>query len=306
MKTSKIPLIGLERFKEHLEYVTYIDDDIAVLDSLSKMLIADEEDIIKLDCFMIVFCQEGKLTLNINGQDFILQKDHCALLPPTSILRRLEQQHPYSVKISAASQKFLREFLAMTKETWDVTHFLLNNPIHPIKPANSYKMYLYKELLLTLFQEETNNYSKQTRRFHFAGMFCEMMAVLSKMIPENKHLEINRNRSSFIVRDFLELVNGDNGSHRSVNYYADRLCYSPKYLSSTIKQITGKTPLQIINGHAIKEIKYKLKHSEMTIKEIADYFEFPNPSFFGKYVKNHTGLSPLQYRLSGSGKTKKG
>ena len=94
------------------------------------------------------------------------------------------------------------------------------------------------------------------------------------------------------------MVNADDGSHRSVAYYADKLCYSAKYLSSTVKQVTGKSPLQIINEHAIKQIKYKLKHSEMSMKEMADYFDFTNPSFFGKFVKGHTGMSPMQYRYS--------
>ena len=105
------------------------------------------------------------------------------------------------------------------------------------------------------------------------------------------------NRSIIIARDFIQMVNADNGSHRSVSYYADRLFYSPKYLCTIVRQVTGKTPIQIINEHAIKEIKQKLKNSDLSIKEIADYFDFSNPSFFGKYVKNHLGISPLQYRL---------
>jgi AraC-like DNA-binding protein len=128
-------------------------------------------------------------------------------------------------------------------------------------------------------------------------MFCEMMAALNKQIPEHERSEVNRNRSIIIARDFIQMVNADNGSHRSVSYYADRLFYSPKYLCTIVRQVTGKTPIQIINEHAIKEIKQKLKNSDLSIKEIADYFDFSNPSFFGKYVKNHLGISPLQYRL---------
>ena len=129
-------------------------------------------------------------------------------------------------------------------------------------------------------------------------MLCEMMANLNKMVPDEKRKDINHNRAIVITRSFLELVNADDGSHRSVNYYADRLCYSPKYLSSIIKMVTGKTPLQIINENAIKQIKFKLRHSDISMKELADLFDFPNPSFFGKFVKIHTGMTPMQYRQS--------
>lgn len=99
-------------------------------------------------------------------------------------------------------------------------------------------------------------------------------------------------------RKFLERVAEDDGTHRSVTYYADLLCYSAKHLSTVVKKISGKAPLSIINEHAIEQIKYELKHSDMSIKEIADHFDFVNPSFFGKFVKQHLGMSPLQFRNS--------
>jgi AraC-like DNA-binding protein len=262
------------------------------------MMKADEE-LAKIDCFMIVFCQEGNITLNINGNQHSLKKDFCAILPPGTIVRKIACKQPYVVKIAAASVSFLTEILNSSKETWNIIHFLYYNPIHPIQKANSYKLYLYKELLITLIQEQPHAYSKQTRRFHFAGMFCEMMVLLNQMIPKDYEAQtLDKNRAAVIARDFIELVNSDNGMHRTVSYYADRLCYSPKYLSATVKQITGKSPLQIINAHAIKQIKYKIKHSQMSMKELADYFEFTNPSFFGKFVKMHIGMSPMQYRIT--------
>lgn len=297
MKTENLPLIGLERFKQHHEHITYMDDNIAVVDSLNEMM-ETNENAIKLDCFMLVFCVKGSITTHINGKKHTLQKDHCAILPPNSILRRITRSEQYTLKIVVASKSFLSDILSMKKTTWDIIHYLYHNPVHSVKPKMSYKMYLYKELMITLVQEEPHVYSRKTRRFHLSGLFCEMMAELHKLIPNEERLEVNLNRSVFIARDFMEMVNADDGSHRSVAYYADRLCYSAKYLSTTIKQVTGKTPLQIINEHAIKEIKYKLKHSNMSMKEIADYFNFANPSFFGKFMKQHIGMPPLQYRNS--------
>ena len=229
MKTNKLPLIGLEHFKKHPEHIVYMDENIAVIDSLTQMIDINEK-VIKLDCLMLVFCQEGNISININEKEYILQKDYCAILPPRTIVRNMDFNQNYNLTVAAASQSFLSEVFIFNKETWNIFHYLYYNPIHPIKASSSYKMYLYKELLMTLIQEESHAYSKQTRRFHFAGMFCEMMAILNKMVPDNIQLKINRSRSVFIVRDFIEMVNADDGSHRSVSYYADRLCYSSKHL----------------------------------------------------------------------------
>ena len=235
---------------------------------------------------------------SINGHQHLLQKDHCAILPPGTIIRPHLSNTSHTIKVVAIEQSFLADTLSLTKETWDVMHYLYKHPIFPINRTASYKMYLYKELLLTLIQEDPHAYSKQTRRHHLRGMLCEMFALLNQLVPEHIRKDINRTRSTYIVRNFIEMVNADDGSHRSVSYYADRLCYSAKYLSSIVKSITGESPLQIINKHAIQQIKYRLKHSSLSIKEIADSFDFVNPSFFGKFVKTHTGMSPQQYRTS--------
>lgn len=296
MKTNKLPLIGFERFKKYPEYIIYLDDNIAVLDNISSIM-ETNETASKMDCFMVAFCQEGSLNVQINGKNYQLDADYCAILPPGTIIRKMNSGESYVLKIAVASQDFLNDILSPSNDTCNVIRYLYNNPIFPISPKESYKMYLYKELLINLVQEVPHAYSKQTRRYHFAGMFCEMMAALNKQIPEHERSDVNRNRSIIIARDFIQMVNADNGSHRSVSYYADCLFYSPKYLCTIVRQVTGKTPIQIINEHAIKEIKQKLKNSDLSIKEIADYFDFSNPSFFGKYVKNHLGISPLQYRL---------
>lgn len=296
MTKENIRAINIESFKEIPHSIIYTDNNIAILDNITQFTLKHEKEV-KLNCMIICFCEEGKISCQINHRKYILSKDYCAILPPGTIISCGEDSFS-SAKIVAVSQSFLEEIICFNKETLNIIHYLYNNPIQPTGQATSYKIYLYKELLLTLIKEESHVYSKQTRRLHFAGMICEMFALISKKIPTKEKIETNRERTASIVHDFMVAVNTDDGSHRSVKYYADRLCYSAKYLSYSVKQATGKTPLQIINAHAISQIKHKLRYTNMSMKNLADYFNFPNPSFFGKFVKTHTGTSPLQYRLA--------
>lgn len=297
MKAEKIKVITIEDFKDYPELIVYMDENIGILNGFN-VIIQKNHDIAKLGCMLIAFCEEGEIMCSINGHQYLLQKDYCVILPPGTIICPHHSNTSHTIKVVVIEQSFLTETLNPTKETWDVMHFLYKSPIFPINRTASYKMYLYKELLLTLIKEDPHAYSKQTRRHHLRGMICEMFALLNQLVPEHIRKNINRTRSTYVVRDFIELVNADDGSHRSVSYYADRLCYSAKYLSTIVKEITGETPLQIINKHAIQQIKYRLRHSSLSIKEIADSFDFANPAFFGKFVKTHTGMSPQQYRIS--------
>ena len=127
-----------------------------------------------------------------------------------------------------------------------------------------------------------------------------MMAAIYKYsdtkLENEEEPETGIKRASYVFKCFIMEVSKDNGFHRSVSYYADRLCYSPKYVSFVVKQVSGRTALEWINDSAIEQIKYQLKHSDKSIKEIADDFNFSNLSFFGKYVKKHLGVSPTKYR----------
>ena len=71
---------------------------------------------------------------------------------------------------------------------------------------------------------------------------------------------------------------------------------TPKYLSYACKVASQKTALKWIHDYTTENIRYMLKHSEKSIKEISDELNFPNISFFGKYVRAHFGMSPREVR----------
>lgn len=102
--------------------------------------------------------------------------------------------------------------------------------------------------------------------------------------------------SSYIFQRFLKELYADNGYHRSVIYYAEKLCCSPTYLSRLIKKHSGKKALSLINEYAVERIALELEYSEKSIKEIAMEFDFPNISFFAKYIRKHLKLSPTEFR----------
>lgn len=103
-------------------------------------------------------------------------------------------------------------------------------------------------------------------------------------------------QSDYIFNNFMEAVTADKGRHRTIGYYAEMLCYTPKYLSTIVKKVCGKNALTLINDNAIEHIIAELKYSDKNIKQIAFDFNFSNNSFFSKFFKMHTGISPTEYR----------
>ena len=104
------------------------------------------------------------------------------------------------------------------------------------------------------------------------------------------------NRGEEIVKRLVQYIIKHYINERSVSFYADLLHVSPQHLSTTVNKVTGKTVTDIIAKLVITDAQAKLKSTDMTIQEIAYSLNFPDISFFGKYFKRYTGMSPKQYR----------
>lgn len=134
-------------------------------------------------------------------------------------------------------------------------------------------------------------------------------AIIIRFILSAFTLELNRiftareksdrskiSRQEDILWKFLTLLKQYHKEERTVNFYADKMCISPKHLSSVIKQMSHKTAHEIIADFVTMTAKRLLKATTMSIQEISDELNFANQSFFGKFFKQNTGQSPSAYR----------
>lgn len=113
----------------------------------------------------------------------------------------------------------------------------------------------------------------------------------------NSSFVANSNNDIMAAR-FISLVNDNYRSQHRLEFYANQMCITPKYLSAIIKTVTGHTAGQWICIFLIGEAQNLLTNSTLSVAEIADKLGFTNQSFFGKFFKHHTGKSPLAYRLN--------
>ena len=115
------------------------------------------------------------------------------------------------------------------------------------------------------------------------------------MLSSNNH-ETHKTDSHF--QRFLDLLHATDVKRRKVESYANELCISPKYLTAVCKKNSGKTANEWITEHVLEDIRYYLKQTDLSLKQICDRLGFPNQSFFGKYVKDHFGMTPMEFRNS--------
>lgn len=124
-----------------------------------------------------------------------------------------------------------------------------------------------------------------------AALLTDLKAIYKKDSSNRK-----MSRKETILHQFIDLVNEYGLKEHNQKFYADRLCISPSHLGFVVKQASGETVMSWIDRNIIMHAKSMLKYSDKMIFEIADELNFPNPSFFNKFFKRHTGMTPKEYR----------
>lgn len=119
--------------------------------------------------------------------------------------------------------------------------------------------------------------------------------VLKESELQSKH---PHTRQEELFGRFINEVEAHYRKKRSVKYYADLLCISPKYLSSVIYKVSQRLAGEWIDDYVILEAKTLLKSGRLSIQQISEQLNFPNQSFFGKFFKRYAGMSPKEYKNS--------
>jgi AraC family transcriptional regulator, transcriptional activator of pobA len=154
------------------------------------------------------------------------------------------------------------------------------------------------EFLETLFRkgideiEKRDDYSIDLLR-SVLDLILTSCAVLYKT-DENM---LSKGRGHIVVKKFFQMVEENFQKNLTVNEYAGKLAITPNHLTQTVNQLTGKTSSQIIKSKQVLEIKRLLVHTNLSVTEIAIRLNFPDQSYFTKFFKRETGISPLQYRV---------
>ena len=108
---------------------------------------------------------------------------------------------------------------------------------------------------------------------------------------------VDPSHSAELFTRFIALVNAHCRREHQLAFYADRLCLTQRHLGVVIKQVSGVTAKEWIDRALIAEAKVMLQHTDKTVVQIADALNFANPSFFSKFFKRLTSLTPLEYRM---------
>lgn len=256
----------------------------------------------KIDCLSVFFCTGGQAEMNVNFSNVRMTENSLLVLSPDNLIELKNTSH---FQMRCYAMFLSRDFMNMLSIDNNAYDFRNVKPestaLINLDHRRSELMRKYFELLQ--LTSECNAgiddvYSISIMRSFVTALIYQLMQVANSQGAPRESAGGKMAKKSYYVRDFMKLVAENFREQRSINFYADRLYISSKYLSLIIKEATGYTATDWIDHYVTMEAKNLLRFSGRNIQQIAYDLNFHNQSSFGKYFKHQTGMSPSQFRKS--------
>lgn len=250
-------------------------------------------DPLRIDALMMMLFTEGSGKISVDLKEYEVGVDSMMILNPHNYISIRDCTPDVSGKVLFISHKAVENILP---KLTDLLPVIVYNRNMPVRQLNADEV----EWMSGIFRLIRSKLEGKPTKFMMPKLYGILQAALYEIMDINIAGQANdktmRSRKEELMAKFILAVMEDCTRHRKVEYYADRLCITPKHLSAVVKEISGMTAGKLIDNYVVLEAKMLLKNTDLTIQEIAARLNFPNQSFFGKYFKHSTGLSPSEFR----------
>ena len=277
---------------EDLAPVDYKDDEVAFYTDIKKLPLKDGR--VRTDMYVLLACIKGRMHLDKNAIPYTLKANELLVCRPTEIIDQIMISPDFEGCLLCLSQGLTFTRVSQS-DLWNRAFYLLKNPHISISSENLRLLNLYGDLLQTKARMKRNPFHKEIIISIVRAVLYELLGGIDDSRMGLRTSTAPRQRE-VIFKRFLELLSGSAVKPRNVTWYAKQLCITSKHLSTVCKQVSGKTAFEIINDNVMRDIRYWLKNTDLSIKEIAFRLKFPSISFFGKYCRSHFGMSPMALR----------
>ncbi len=285
--------VGVSAIEQHFHDIGYSDDDIILLNNIKEL---EQTMIVRVQMNAILFCLGGRLQFDVDNETYTLTEGKVFACHSKAVISNIMSSNKYSCKVLLFTDKALQYLLHSDVVLWNKALYIQKIRIFSLTEDEIKRGLIYEQLVRSRINRNSQ-ISRTIIHTLFSAVlleFCEMMfSRIDKDAVPNIKL-----RSKEIFHRFIDLLSQETAKKHSVAYYAEKMYITPKYLSMICKQISDKSPLQWITEYEIGEIRSYLKNTDLSCKEISDIMGFANSSFFGHYVKEHTGMTPNEYRMS--------
>ena len=266
-------------------------DELVVMENFGSL---PQGEIRLEDHGIVVICTDGMAQFDYDGQQIQLHKNDLYLYMSHSVVTNFMSSSDFNCRQIWFSRGELWNINKYGEISLSDLPYLKQHPKVHLSDDDVSLLDDYFQLLCRRMRDQSSSLYFEIVRSLVSTMMLEMLCMMRRQEAENTvATSLHRQR---LANEFMRLVEQSDGRIRRVDDYASQLNVTPKYLSTLLKETMSRRPSEMIKLFTLKAIERRLRFTDMTMQEIANDLNFPNASFFGKYVKEHLGMTPLEYR----------
>lgn len=249
------------------------------------------------DCVVHLICTEGEGSFLYNDRRFSISKNDIAVISHPKLVSDISADENFHCEYIAAPDKFLHNLLPANNYSIQGCVSLFDNPIIKVSDRDAERF----RIDLTNIKNRIENTDHRFYQELMGSLLQTMIYDLFDFHAKTNENILTTDRVGYITTQFFTLIQGGRPkTQREVAHYAAQLHVTPKYLSDTIKRVTGKSASSYITNAATAIALSYLKANTLSISQIADEMNFSSPSYFSRFCMKHLGMSPIKFRTAGA------
>ena len=240
----------------------------------------------------LLLCRKGEFRFSLNNREFDAREGQTLFIPENAVFQVLGSPSAVEVHIFVYRIEPIRDIMGnlalsmypyteLTAETCYVWH-----------TDEEEELLRYIALLDDTLKHGKELFNSFEQKLLLIGTY-RLCGIYSRKLV-NRRDSVGHKDETFIR--LIGLIEQNFRSQRGVEFYADKLCLSPKYLSNLSKSVSGYTVQELVFKAIVREAISLLKNTQKTVLEISEELNFPNASYFGTFFRKQTGMSPMQMR----------
>lgn len=266
--------------------------DFWILEHVHAPMVKTVKNPVKFSAYTSIFVHSGSCCADINLLSHKIEGPCIVNVHEGDIVLPREVSDDFDASFMVLSRRLDDSICATIKDV-GVFSLLRSHPTIPVDPEGNKLLEAFYANMRSIYNDNQNKHPFETVLFSIVAFFYQhVMKYFDRYALQPGALN-NR-----IADRFLNLARQHFRKERFLDFYADKLDITTKHLSRTVKMQTGTTAVEWLNRFIILEAKVMLRSSNLNIQQIAEELNFPSQSFFGKYFKKATGISPKDYRNS--------
>ena len=293
MQNKNIIDLSLRLTQVDHSHADFIDGEVLLSDKLNKGSMPTSPR--RMTFILVALCTRGECEFTVDTQRLKITQNDLVIISDRHIVDNFQASDDADGLLMIMSVGFFYEVMSNVSDVSLLFCFARSHPVVTLKEDEVRLFTEYFCMLKGKMGEVDNRFRRDIVRTLSLAMFYDLSNVLVRVQQGESR---RQSRADVIFTRFIHLVEQHFRHERRVGWYAEQLCITPKYLSETVKVVSGRTPNEWVDSYVTLELRVMLKTTTKSIKEIAEEMNFPNQSFLGKFFREHVGVSPTVYRRS--------